>query len=67
MPAPRWVKVSPSGWLGLSAREEEYCEATVRKIVGNGPYDTRPDPAVDTWTDADLWHGALGVDREAGH
>jgi hypothetical protein len=67
MPAPRWVKVSPSGWLGLTEREKEYCEATVRKLVVDDDRRTNPDPVLLDWTDADLWHAALGVSRETQH
>jgi hypothetical protein len=67
MPAPRWVKVSPSGWLNLTEREKEYCEATVRKLVVDDGHSSHPDPALLDWTDADLWHAALGVDRETQH
>jgi hypothetical protein len=67
MPAPRWVKVRPSGWLGLTEREKEYCEAAVRKLVVDDGRRSHPDPVLLDWTDADLWHGALGVDRETQH
>ena len=67
MPAPRWVKVRPSGWLGLTEREKEYCETAVRKLVVDGGRRTHPDPVLLDWTDADLWHGALGVDCETRH
>jgi hypothetical protein len=67
MPAPRWVKVSSSGWLGLTEREKEYCEAAVRKLVVDDDRRANPDPVLLDWTDADLWHAALGVDRETQH
>jgi hypothetical protein len=67
MPVPRWVKVSPSGWLNLTEREKEYCEATVRKLVVDDDRRAHPDPGLLDWTDADLWHAALRVDRETQH
>ena len=67
MPEPRWVKVSLSGWLGLTQREKEYCEATVRKLVVDDGRRSHADPVLLDWTDADLWHGALGWDRETQH
>ena len=61
MPAPRWVKVSPSGRLGLLERERGYCELALRNIVDHST-DMRPDPTLVDWTDAELWQFALGVD-----
>jgi hypothetical protein len=60
-PAPRWVKVSPSGRLGLLERERGYCELALRNIVDHST-DMRPDPTLVDWTDAELWQFALGVD-----
>ena len=67
MPMPRWIKVSPSGWLGLTEREKEYCKSAVRKLVVDDGRRANPDPVLLDWTDADLWHAALGVGRETQH
>ena len=48
-------------------REKEYCEATVRKLVVDDDRRANPDPALLDWTNADLWHAALGVDYETQH
>lgn len=61
MPAPRWVQVKPSGFLSLNDREKEYCVAAVRSLVVSDGHCAHPDPALEAWTEADLWHGALGV------
>jgi hypothetical protein len=62
MPAPRWVQISPFWSLSLTEREEVYLDCALMKIAGNraGRPDDR-DPALLDWTDADLWHFALGV------
>jgi hypothetical protein len=62
MPAPRWVQVKPSGFLRLTEREHEHCEAALRKFIDDRAYDSYPDPAQLSWTDADLWYCALRVE-----
>jgi hypothetical protein len=54
MPAPRWVQVKPSGIFSLTEREHEYGEAALRKLIDDRAYDSYPDRALLSWTDADL-------------
>lgn len=61
MPAPPRVKVGPSGSPSFNEREDEYCMSALSNLIGNRAYDPRRGPALDSWTDADLWHRALGI------
>jgi hypothetical protein len=61
VPAPRWVKVGPSGSPSFNEREDEYCMSALRNLIGNRAYDPCRGPALGSWTDADLWHRALGI------
>jgi hypothetical protein len=61
MPAPRWVKIGSSGSPTFNEREDEYCMSALSNLIGNRTFDSRRGQALDSWTDADLWHAALGV------
>jgi hypothetical protein len=56
------VQVKPSGIFSLTEREHEYGEAALRKLIDDRAYDSYPDRALLSWTDADLWYCALRVE-----
>jgi hypothetical protein len=63
MPAPRWVPVTPTGWLSFTEREKEYCDCAVLKRANDRsdrPIDR--DPSLLDWTEADLLQFIFGVE-----
>jgi hypothetical protein len=62
MPKPRWVQVTPTGWLGLTEREKEYCDSAVMKMAGDGRSDDLQHHPMRYCTETDLLHFIFGVE-----
>jgi hypothetical protein len=67
MPVPRWVPVTPNGWLSFTEREKEYCDCAVMKMAPKSRQPRDHDPSLLDWTNADLLYFIFRVDNEARH
>jgi hypothetical protein len=62
MPKPRWVPVTPTGWLGFTEREKEYCDSAVMKMAGDGRSDDLRHHPMYYCTEVELLHFIFGVE-----
>jgi hypothetical protein len=67
LPAPRWVQVTPNGWLSFTEREKEYCDCAVIKMAPKSHQPRDRDPSLLDWTNADLLYFIFRVDNEERH